>query len=55
MADFNIVHLSVVHLPPILDAVSFTPDVVYQELLHLNTFKACGPELLPALILKKTA
>ena len=55
MADFNMVNSSLVNLSPILETVSFSPDVVYQELLHLNVSKACGPDLLPPLILKKAA
>ena len=31
------------------------PDAVYQELIHLNVYKACGPDLLQSLILKKAA
>ena len=38
-----------------LETISFSPDAVYQELMHLNVSKACGPDLLPPLILKKAA
>ena len=55
MANFSMVKSSVDHLPPMLEAISFSPDAVYQELIHLNVSKACGPDLLPPLILKKAA
>ena len=56
MADFNKVNASVVHLSQILPwKLFFTPDVIYQELLHLNVSKVCGPDLLPTLTLKKAA
>ena len=40
---------------PMLETISFSPDAVYQELMHLNVSKACGLDLLPPLILKKAA
>jgi len=41
--------------PSVIDCVHFTPDDVFQELTALNVSKACGPDLIPPLLLKKAA
>ena len=39
----------------VITSVDFLPDDVYQELLQLNVSKACGPDLIPPLLLKRAA
>jgi len=41
--------------PSVIDCVHFTPDDVFQELTALDVSKACGPDLIPPLLLKKAA
>ena len=37
----------------VITSVDFLLDDVYQELLQLNVSKACGPDLIPPLLLKR--
>ena len=42
-------------LPSIIQSITFTTQDVFQELLQLNPNKACGPDLLTPLLLKRNA
>ena len=39
----------------VIDSINFTSDDVFQELINLDVSKACGPDLIPPLLLKKAA
>ena len=41
--------------PSVINSFSFTPDNVLQELIDLTVSKACSPDLIPPLLLKKAA
>ena len=42
-------------LSSIIQSINFTTQDVFQELSQLNPNKACGPDLLTPLLLKKSA
>ena len=46
MANVSIVNSSVIHLSPMLETISFSPDAVYQELMHLIISKACAETII---------
>ena len=55
LSDLSSVKSSLNVQPSIITSVDFLPDDVYQELLQLNVSKACGPDLIPPLLLKRAA
>ena len=42
-------------LSPVIQTISFTAQEVFHELSQLSLYKACGPDLLTLLLLKKIA
>ena len=55
LSDLNSLQSSITTQPSVIDCISFTPDDVFQELASLDVSKACGPDLIPPLLLKKAA
>ena len=55
LSDLNSLQSSITTQPSVIDCISFTPDDVFQELANLDVSKACGPDLIPPLLLKKAA
>ena len=48
-------HDSVYFHPKLIDNITFTPANVYEELVNLQRDKACGPDCIPAHLLKEAA
>ena len=55
LSDLGSLQSSLVTQSSIIDSISFTPDYVHQDLLQLEVSKACGPNLIPLLLLLKRA
>jgi len=53
LSDLSSLQSSIATHPSVIDCISFTPDNVFQELSSLDLSKACGPDLIPPLLLKK--
>ena len=52
---FPAVKSSTVMGPDLIDSVHFTPQAVFNLLNSLSVDKACGPDLIPAKLLKEGA
>ena len=55
LSDLSSLQSSIATQPSVIDCISFTTDNVFQELTSLDVSKACGPDLIPPLLLKKAA
>ena len=55
MSSFNALKESTVFRSPIISTVEFSPSVVCTYLQSLDVSKACGPDLIPAFLLKHSA
>ena len=55
LSDLSSLQSSIATQPSVIDCISFTTDNVFQELTNLDVSKACGPDLIPPLLLKKAA
>ena len=54
LSDLSSVQSSIATQPLVIDFISFTPDDAFQELTNLDVSRACGPDLIPPLLSKKT-
>ena len=55
MSSFDVLKKSTVHHSPIISTVYFSPSDVCTYLQSLDVSKACGPDLIPAFLLKHSA
>ena len=55
LSDLSSVQSSTTAQSSVIDSINFTSDDVFQELINLDVSKACGPDLIPPLLLKKAA
>ena len=55
LSDLSSLQSSIATQPSVIDCISFTTDNVFQELTSHDVSKACGPDLIPPLLLKKAA
>ena len=50
--DLSSLRQSIHFYPKLIDTIKFTPENVYEELVNLQRDKACGPDSIPAYLLK---
>ena len=52
LSSFDSLGLSLKHQSPVISSIDFSPTIVCDYLHTLDVFKACGPNLIPAFLLK---
>ena len=55
LAGLDSLRQSLDYHSPVISSVDFTPSIVHDYLLSLDVSKACGPDLIPAYLLKHCA
>ena len=55
LSNFDSSNQSLAHQSPVISTVEFSPSIVCNYLASLDVSKACGPDLIPAFLLRYCA